>query len=100
MGASIETAPTIVYVAGRNNYPFQFYRSGIMNSKDCGTDVDTPMLAYGYGSENGQDYYLVKNEWGEWWGDKGYIKIANNGAGKGICGIQVQPIRAVAQPVG
>ena len=66
-----------------------------MNSKDCGTKVNHAVLAVGYGTENGQSYYIVKNSWKTSWGDNGYIKIANNGDGDGICGIQVSPVRAV-----
>jgi len=63
------------------------YTSGVLNSTSCGTSLDHAITAVGYGTEGGQDYYLVRNSWGASWGDQGYIKIAAV-AGKGICGIQ------------
>lgn len=68
---------------------FQSYSSGILNSDECGTNIDHGVLAVGYGRENGLEYILVKNSWGPEWGDKGYIKIAVKD-GQGICGINQQ----------
>ena len=70
------------------------YSSGIINS-GCGTTPDHGALAVGYGTENGQAYYLVKNSWGSAWGDNGYVKIANNGDGDGLCGIQQNAVRPI-----
>lgn len=92
--SSIEVAPTSVAIEA-DKLVFQFYTSGIMNSANCGTNLDHGVLAVGYGTDGGQDYYLVKNSWASSWGDQGYIKIANNGDGNGICGIQMEPVRAV-----
>ena len=39
----------------------------------------------GYGTENGEDYWLVKNSWNEEWGDGGTFKIAR---GNDECGIE------------
>ena len=57
--ASIEIAPTSVAIEAKS-LGFQFYTSGIINSKGCGTELDHGVTAVGYGVENGQKYYLVK----------------------------------------
>lgn len=69
-----------------NGRSFNNYRSGVLTS-GCGTNLDHAVLAVGYGKENGQEYYLVKNSWSTSWGEKGYIKIGIQ-SGKGVCGIQ------------
>ena len=90
--ASIEAAPTSVAIEA-DKIAFQGYTSGVLNSSACGTSLDHGVLAVGYGTEDGQAYYLVKNSWGSSWGDQGYVKIANNGDGAGICGIQLGAVR-------
>jgi len=90
--SSIETGPTSVAIEA-DKMAFQYYTSGILNSTACGTNLDHGVLAVGYGTESNQNYYLVKNSWGTGWGDNGYVKIANNGNGAGICGIQMAAVR-------
>jgi len=68
---------------------FQMYHSGVIKGKSCGTNLDHGVLAVGYGTEDGIDYYLVKNSWGPTWGDKGFVKIAAEASGHGTCGIQM-----------
>lgn len=67
---------------------FQHYSSGVLTS-GCGADLDHAVLAVGYGSESGTDYWLVKNSWGKSWGEKGYIKI---GRASNVCGVLDQAV--------
>ena len=68
---------------------FQQYKTGVITSAACGTTLDHAVLAVGYGTENGQDYFLVKNSWGAAWGDQGYVKLGSNNA----CGLLGSPSR-------
>jgi C1A family cysteine protease len=87
--AAIAEAPVSVTIEADKTV-FQQYTSGVLDSSACGTQLDHAVTAVGYGTEDGKDYYLVRNSWGASWGDEGYIKIAATEAslGKGICGIQ------------
>lgn len=90
--AAIAKQPVAVAIEADTRY-FQSYSGGILTSTSCGTNLDHGVLAVGYGSENGIDYYLVKNSWGTSWGEKGYVKIARSSSTNdpGICGIAKQP---------
>jgi len=83
--AAIAKQPVAVSVAA-DSRAFSNYSSGVLTS-GCGTNVDHAVLAVGYGTQNGNEFYLVKNSWSTSWGDKGYIKIGITSGG-GVCNIQ------------
>jgi len=89
MKAALTTQPLAVAIEA-DKYVFQTYKSGVLTSDKCGTTLDHAVLAVGYGSDNGQDYWLVKNSWNTTWGDQGYIKLGMDSS-NGTCGVQIDP---------
>lgn len=82
MKAALDKQPVSVAVEASTG-TFQYYTSGVITGTACGTSLDHGILAVGYGTEDGEDYFLVKNSWSSSWGDQGYVKIGQNN----VCGI-------------
>ncbi|KAK9053931.1 hypothetical protein SSX86_025006 [Deinandra increscens subsp. villosa] len=80
---------------------FQFYTSGIF-SGSCGTNLDHGVVVVGYGTEDGKDYWIVRNSWGAEWGEQGYLRMERNIKSKsGKCGIAMEasyPIKSGLNP--
>uniref|UniRef100_A0A7N0T3C3 Cysteine protease n=1 Tax=Kalanchoe fedtschenkoi TaxID=63787 RepID=A0A7N0T3C3_KALFE len=81
---------------------FQLYVSGVFSGL-CGTELDHGVVAVGYGTENGRDYWIVRNSWGPDWGESGYIRLERNVANSttGKCGIAMEasyPVKQGANP--
>ena len=97
--ASVALQPTSIAVQADQMY-FQLYQSGVLDDDDCGAEgnVDHGVLAVGYGrdEETGERYLLIKNSWGETWGDQGYIKMKTDTSNPyGMCAM----LRIMTAPI-
>jgi len=92
MMAALNQQPVSIAIQADQS-AFQLYKSGVFTGT-CGTSLDHGVLAVGYGTMDGEDYYKVKNSWGFSWGMDGYILLGrgdeyNGGAGQ--CGMLTGP---------
>lgn len=88
---ALATMGPIAIAIDSSDRAFQLYKEGVYYNKHCGS-VDHGVLLVGYGTENGIDYWLIKNSWGEEWGNKGFGKMARNRCSN--CGIASIPFFA------
>ncbi|XP_064087023.1 crustapain-like [Macrobrachium nipponense] len=58
---------------------FGSYGGGVYYEPYCDTYyANHAVNVVGYGAQGGMDFWLVRNSWGTWWGEGGYIKMARN----------------------
>ena len=76
---------------GINAAFMQTYIGGVSCPYICGKHLDHGVLLVGYGSAGfapirlkEKPYWIIKNSWGETWGENGYYKICR---GRNVCGV-------------
>merc|ERR1712048_1485023 len=84
---AVSTVGPISVAIEADQSSFQYYSSGVLTGS-CGTSLDHGVLAVGFGTSGGTDYWKVKNSWGASWGMNGYVLIER---GVNKCGIADGP---------
>ncbi|KAL3666068.1 hypothetical protein V7S43_008859 [Phytophthora oleae] len=79
--SAIDEHPVIVAVASGNNV-WKQYTGGVVASCDS-WDLDHAVVAVGYDSSS----IKIRNSWGTFWGEEGYIRLARSSSSEGTCGV-------------
>jgi len=90
----LKNGPLVISLAP--NYLFSSYKSGIFDA-DANTwkqlniqqpewqKVDHSVVLVGYGVENGTEYWIIQNSWGDNWGENGFMRLRK---GKNLINIE------------
>jgi len=80
-----------IFAVALNAVYMQTYVGGVSCPYICSKRLDHGVLLVGYGSGayspirlKEKPYWIIKNSWGESWGESGYYKICR---GRNICGV-------------
>lgn len=96
LAAAVARQPVSICIDG-DQTDFLLYTGGIYQSPDCTTNLGHCLAIVGYGTEDGTDYWIVKNSYGTTWGEGGFIRmIKQNETGPGICGITLEAVYPVS----
>eukprot|EP01035_Chromulina_nebulosa_P021230 gene21230-27505_t len=71
---------------------FHSYESGIFSGcNQVNPDINHAVTLVGFGEENGQKYWLVRNSWSPEYGEKGYIRVGRLDTEEEVCGMDITP---------
>ena len=70
-----------------NADPLRDYEGGILDDESASTETDHIISIVGFGKDDatGKEYWIIRNSWGEYWGEMGFARIV---AGKNMMGIE------------
>ncbi|RLN96924.1 hypothetical protein BBJ28_00003383 [Nothophytophthora sp. Chile5] len=81
---------------------FLKYSGGIFDDKTNATDVDHAISIVGWGEEDGVPYWVLRNSWGTFWGENGWMRLVrgvNNVGVEGECAFGVPKDNGWPTPV-
>lgn len=88
LNAVFEFGPIAISVDASN---WHAYESGVFTEYKTNPDINHAVVLVGFGEENGQKYWIVRNSWAPSYGEAGYIRVERNDNDEALCGMDVTP---------
>lgn len=90
---AVATKGPVRVVVNACSRTLQYYKTGIYTDTSEVCDrVEHSMVVVGYGTENGVDYWIVRNSFGRFWGEDGYLRIQRGNNTVGIADSAAYPV--------
>jgi len=68
------------------------YEEGVYNGcNQQNPDIDHVVQLVGYGTDSGNDYWLIRNSWTTGWGESGYMRLTRAASVNSACGWDTNP---------
>ncbi|EGZ25829.1 hypothetical protein PHYSODRAFT_326797 [Phytophthora sojae] len=83
---AINKRPTVVTVAA-GNVAWKQYKGGVLSGCDTSA-LDHIVVAVGYDATS----LKIRNSWGTYWGERGYIRLKRRSSGAGTCSVLQQMV--------
>ena len=78
-----------------SQWSFQMYSGGVYDEPACSSSrIGHAVGLVGYGAEDGREFWIVRNSWGEEWGESGYVRMSRNKDNQ--CGVATDPLQVQA----
>ncbi|KAL7717995.1 Cysteine proteinase 3 [Entamoeba marina] len=75
---AVAEGPVVVSIDASHD-SFHLYSDGVYDEPACSTTYHNhAVVVVGYGTLGEDDYYIVRNSWGDSWGQEGYILMSRN----------------------
>lgn len=93
LAAKVEAYGPAAVAIDASSLWFQLYFSGIYDNSGCSsTELDHGVGCVGFGSESGTQYWIVRNSWGTYWGESGYVRMIRKNNQCGIATMSCIPL--------
>jgi len=74
MNEILTNGPVVCGVTAPDSFSYG-YHGGVYTDTTNSSDIDHDVAVAGWGVENGEKYWLIRNSWGSYWGENGWFRL-------------------------
>jgi cathepsin L len=92
MNAVAKVGPLALAVAANE---WSMYESGVFSGESATVNHAVTLAGYGVDDTTGEKYYLIRNSWGESFGEDGYIRVIRTDDDDSNCKMDESPLEGI-----